>query len=78
MDFYFGSHIIYFDIRMTIVQFNVSINDDDIFEDDETFNLSINLSTLPNKVIIGSPSQTTVIIVDDDGKKIHDYVCMCS
>ena len=78
MDLYFGSRIIYFDIGMTIVQFTVLINDDDIFEDDETFNLSINSSTLPNKVIVGSPSQTTVTIVDNDGKKIHDYVCMCS
>ena len=68
MDFYFGSRIIYFDIGMTIVQFNVSINDDDIFEDDETLNLSINSSTLPNKVIVGSSGQTTVTIVDNDGK----------
>ena len=68
MDFYFGSHIIYFDAGMTIVQFNVSINDDNIFEGNETFNLSINSSTLPSKIIVGSPGQTTVTIVDNDGK----------
>ena len=68
MDFYFGSHTINFDAEMTSVQFNVSINDDNIYEGNETFNLSINSSTLPNKVIVGNPGQTTVTIVDNDGK----------
>ena len=53
---------------MMRVQFNVLINDDNIFEGNETFNLSINSSTLPNKIIVGSPGQTTVTIVDNDGK----------
>lgn len=74
MDFYFGSQIIDFDAGMTMVQFNISINDDNIFEGNETFDLSINSSTLPNKVIVGNPGQTTVTIVDNDGKYVKSHV----
>ena len=68
MDFYSGSHIIKVDAGLTTIPFNVSIKDDDIFEDDETFNLSINSSSLPNKVIVGNHGQTVVTIEDNDSK----------
>ena len=61
-----------FDIRFpageTLAIFNVSINDDDIVEGNENFNISIDPFLLPNGVSVGDPSQTTVIIVDDDCK----------
>ena len=47
--------------------FNVTINDDDILEDDETFNLTINPTSLPSEVSINNPAQVTVTIVDDEG-----------
>ena len=53
---------------MTRVPFNVSITTDSILEGNETFYLLINASTLPREVSVEDPGQTTVIIVDDDGK----------
>ena len=49
-------------------QLNTLITDDNILEDDETFNLTINQSSLPDGVVVGDPSQVTVTIVDDDGE----------
>ena len=53
---------------MTIVQFNVSINDDNIFERNETFNLGINASSLPKGVVVGNLGLSSVIILANDGK----------
>ena len=55
---------------MTSVPFNVSINDDMIFEGNEDFMLTIDPASLPTdvSVTVGSPDQATVTIVDDDGK----------
>ena len=49
-------------------QLTILITDDNILEDDETFNLTINQSTLPDGVFVVDPSQVTVTIVDDDGE----------
>ena len=68
MDFYSESYMINFDAGLTIAQFNISINDDDILEANETFSLSINSSSLPKNVRVGDYGQTTVIIVANDGK----------
>ena len=48
-------------------QLNILITDDNILEDDETFNLTINQSSLPDGVVV-DPSQVIVTIVDDDGE----------
>ena len=50
------------------VPFNVSINDDNVFEENEEFLLTIDQFSSPNSVIIGSPNVTVVIISDSDGK----------
>ena len=47
---------------------NISINDDNIFEHDESFVLTINVSSLPNDVYIGDHNETIVTIMDNDGK----------
>ena len=49
-------------------QLNIVITDDNILEDDETFNLTIDQSSLPDGVVVVDPSQVTVTIVDDDGE----------
>ena len=54
-------------------QLNILINDDNILEDDETFNLTINQSSLPDLVAVVDRSQATVTIVDDDGEGITLY-----
>ena len=69
---------------MTSVPFNIPINDDDILEINENFRLTIEQSSLPTGVFVGSPGQATVTIVDNDRKsvmyiddiaiyKIHSY-----
>ena len=52
--------------NITHVPFNVSINDDNIFEGNENFTLTITSASLPTGITIGKPSQTTVTILDDD------------
>ena len=54
---------------MIRVPFNIPITDDMILEENEDFTLTINPSSLPTGVSVGSPKQTTVTIVDNnDGK----------
>ena len=55
---------------MTSVPFDIPINNDDIFEGNENFMLTIDPNSLPTDVsfTVGSPDQATVTIVDDDGK----------
>ena len=48
--------------------FNVPINDDSVVEENENFTLIIDMSTLPNDFILGSVSQATVVIRDEDSK----------
>ena len=55
---------------MTSALFDVSITDDDIFENNETFDLIINIYSLPSNFTTGDISQATVIILNDDSKHI--------
>ena len=52
---------------ITRTSFNVPIINDNLLEFNEKFDL-INQSSLPYNVNVGSTYQTTVTIVDDDGK----------
>lgn len=52
---------------MSRVSFNISINDDNIMEDDEEFILIINTDLLPSNVINGTHTTTTVLIKRNDG-----------
>ena len=52
----------------TRTSFYVPIINDDLLEFNEEFHLIINQSSLPFNVNIGNIYQTTVTIVDDDGK----------
>ena len=73
-DYDSGSYSVKFDSGITEVTLNVSIIDDDILEGNEKFNLTVNVSSLPNKVIVSDPGQATVTIVDNDGKSnMYNY-----
>ena len=53
----------------TSVSYNISlVNDDDIFEANETFFLRIDPSSLPSRLLVQPDCTTVVTIVDDDGK----------
>ena len=53
--------------------FVVPIIHDDLVEENEDFMLTINTELLPIGVTVGNPAVTTVTIVDNVGKDIHDY-----
>ena len=53
--------------QTTHVLLNVSIIDDDMLEDTENFTVTI-MSSQPS-ITVNTPDQTTIIIVDDDGKQ---------
>ena len=53
---------------ITCFSFKVSIIDDDIYEDIESFNVAIDPSSLPSDVIVDYPSEVTVFIIDNEGK----------
>ena len=67
MDYTSGPYSVTFPARVTSVPFSISINDDNILEENENFTLTINLS-LPTGVMVGNPGQATMTIVDNDRK----------
>ena len=68
VDYTSGPYTVIIPAGETNVSFAVPITDDDVLEETEVFNLIINSSTLPNRVVVITPYQATVIIVDSDGK----------
>ena len=67
-DYSSGPYTVIFPAGYTSVKFNVSINDDNILDDRESFNLTIIPSSLPVSINVITPAQVTVTIVDDEGK----------
>ena len=67
MDYSSGPYNITFSIGQTHASFHITIHNDSILENNETFTLNINVSSLPSNVMVGDPGETTVTIVDDDG-----------
>ena len=53
------------DVRIT---FNISINDDNILEMIEEFNLTISSTSPPARIFSGNIQETNVFIIDNDGK----------
>lgn len=61
-------HKVRFGRGVTIAPVNVSINNDNILEANETFKLTINSSKPQGLVNFGTPGDATVTIIDDDCK----------
>ena len=69
MDYTSGPYTVTFLAGQTTATFDVPINDNDIFEIDENFILTINQSLLPTRITtVGNSGQATVTIVDNDRK----------
>ena len=68
VDYDSGPYTVTFTAGITMASFNVSINDDNILENDEDFILTIMSGTLPDGVTRDGDGQATVTIVDDDGE----------
>ena len=69
-DYTSGPYSVTFTAGMTTALLSVPTNDDDIFEDSETFRLMIDSTSLPNDVTLGSSIRRSAImtILDDEGK----------
>ena len=68
MDYNSGPYTVQFNAGVTHASFIIPIINDNIMEDNETFNFSINASLLPSTVTVSDSGQTTVTIVANDGK----------
>jgi len=68
VDYNYGPYTVTFPAGVTSVPFDVAINDDNIMEGNEDFDLTIIRNTLPDGVTRSSPGIATVTIVDNDRK----------
>ena len=68
VDYESGPYTVVIPAGETRFSFAVPITDNDVLEGNENFNLTINASSLPNRVTVTNPYQATVTIVDNDGK----------
>ena len=66
MDYTSGPYTVTIPAGQTTATFTVPINDDDILEGNENFMLTVSSSSLPDCVTHGTPSEATVIIMDND------------
>ena len=57
--------------------FNIPLNDDNIVEGNENFMVIIDMSSLPNDFVLGTISQATVTIRDEDSKLAISDVDYC-
>ena len=58
------------DAEMGRASLSIEIINDGILEDDESFSLTINPSSLPSNVVAGGLGQVVITIEDDSGKLI--------
>jgi len=57
----------------TSATFEFPTSEDNICEDDETFTLTLDASSLPDDCTVGDPASTTVTVEDDDGKLVLGF-----
>ena len=63
-------HIVPIPINTTSLTYNVAINDDDLYEMNETFKLQIIATSLHRQIKRTQPYVTTVTIIDDDEREL--------
>ena len=68
-DYNSGHYNVTFSVGVSSALFAIPITDDEILEQSETFTIEISL--LPINVIVGDVSETTITIINDDGKYVN-------
>ena len=58
----------------TSVLFNISIIDDNVFEGNESFSITIDSFSLPSRVLLQPDCMLMVMVVDNDGMLYAEYV----
>ena len=74
MDYDSGPYTITFTAGTIYASFYILLIDDNVLENNESFMLTINSSSLPSNVTVGDPGQVTMTIEDNDGKKFD--ICL--
>ena len=69
-DYSSGPYIITIPAGVISIPFDVPINDDNLVESSESFNLSINVVSLPRNITIEQVEESKVMIVDNDSKEV--------
>ena len=72
VDYNSGPYNITFPIGSTIASFDITIIDDNVFEFDEMFSISI--TSITNGHIVGTPAVATVTIIDTTSKCVHNFI----
>jgi len=67
-DYLYGVYSVTFPANNMMQFVDISICDDNVLEEDETFSLTIVSNSNPDNVTNGSPDNVTVIILDNDRK----------
>ena len=67
-DYMYGVYSVTFPANVTLQLVDITICDDSVLEEDETFSLTIVSNSIPDNVTNGSPDSVTVTIVDNDRK----------
>ena len=72
VDYFSGPYSVIFPIEVTVASFNITIKDDNLLENDETFNVSI--TSISNGHMVGTPAVATVIIIDTTSKRFIVHI----
>ena len=67
-DYVSGPYTVTIPAGGTSAPFDITINDDNTLEDNETFTIDVDPSSLPTGVTVGSTGQATITIDNDDCK----------
>ena len=67
-DYTMGLYNVTFPANITTRLLDIPVCNDDVFEPDESFSISVVSNSSPDNVMGGNLSQTTIVIVDDDCK----------
>ena len=68
VDYDSGPYSVLIPAGQTTASLSISIINDAVLENEEQFKLSVNKSSLTSYVMLGILDETTVNIIDDDGK----------
>ena len=75
-DYLSGPYFVLVPAGMTEAVFNISLNDNGILEETETFSVVIDSSSLPNNVTIGELGEAVVTILDNDGEFLSNRMLL--
>ena len=67
VDYFYQNYFFTFKDKESNKVLSIQVDDDNIVEPDEKYNLTIRAESLPNRVVIGENSTTTITIENDDG-----------